>query len=161
MTDQPIDTDILIAGGGIQGVTLLHELVAADVGRVLLASAGDLGVGETLHSHGYMHHRYLMPAADAPVVREGWYHHSPALSRRPEASQAHPSSGALTLTESGVRRMRSLFRADRARTRSGFAADVGCFPTGSGRSGYNREDTTDVSSPVSYSEASVRRRSSA
>ncbi len=35
MTDQPIDPDILIAGCRIQGVTLLHELVAAGELRAL------------------------------------------------------------------------------------------------------------------------------
>ena len=39
LADQPTDPDIPIAGSGIQDVTFLHELAAAGVERVLLASA--------------------------------------------------------------------------------------------------------------------------
>lgn len=69
MASEAINPDILIVGGGIQGVMLLHELSAAGVQRVLLATAGDLGEGETLHSHGYLHHGYMLPATEAPLVR--------------------------------------------------------------------------------------------
>lgn len=70
MNDQVIETDFLIAGGGIQGITLLHQLVAAGARRVLLVSRDDLGVGETLHGHGYMHHGYTMPVANKQFAGE-------------------------------------------------------------------------------------------
>lgn len=65
-----MDVDFLIVGGGIQGVTLLHELVAAGARRVLLATREDLGVGETLHGHGYMHHGYMLPAGNEAMAQE-------------------------------------------------------------------------------------------
>jgi len=82
MPARSIDADILIVGGGIQGVSLLHELSAAGARRVLLASATELGLGETLHSHGYLHRGYAMAAAGGetdPLVRElieaaAWWH---------------------------------------------------------------------------------------
>jgi len=73
MADRSIDADVLVAGGGIQGLTLLHELAAAGVRRAFLAAGGELGSGETLHSHGSMHRGYTMSAAGAsaaPLVRE-------------------------------------------------------------------------------------------
>jgi len=70
MHDQVLETDFLIVGGGIQGVTLLHQLREAGARRILLVSRDDLGVGETLHGHGYMHHGYMLPAAGKQLAKE-------------------------------------------------------------------------------------------
>ena len=45
--------DVVIVGGGIQGLVLLRELTAGGYGCVLV-TAGDLGHGQTLHSHGLL-----------------------------------------------------------------------------------------------------------
>ena len=45
--------DVVIVGGGIQGLVLLRELTAAGYGCVLV-TPGDLGRGQTLHSHGLL-----------------------------------------------------------------------------------------------------------
>jgi glycine/D-amino acid oxidase-like deaminating enzyme len=43
--------DVVVVGGGIQGLVVLRELVAAGYASVLITDA-DLGAGQTLHSHG-------------------------------------------------------------------------------------------------------------
>ena len=98
MTDQILSPDILIAGGGIQGVTLLHELSQSGARRVLLASRDALGVGETLHSHGYLHHGYMMPAAAAPLVRElhdcgAWWRKQGLTPEEPSATSHYAVAG--------------------------------------------------------------------
>ncbi len=45
--------DVAVVGGGIQGLVLLRELTAAGYGSVLVTQ-GDLGSGQTLHSHGLL-----------------------------------------------------------------------------------------------------------
>lgn len=45
--------DVVVVGGGIQGLVVLRELTAAGYGCVLV-TAGDLGTGQTLHSHGLL-----------------------------------------------------------------------------------------------------------
>lgn len=46
-----VSVDVVVVGGGIQGLVLLRELVAVGFGCVLVTD-GDLGAGQTLHSHG-------------------------------------------------------------------------------------------------------------
>lgn len=48
-----ISVDVVILGGGLQGLVLLRELTAAGYGCVLITNA-DLGSGQTLHSHGLL-----------------------------------------------------------------------------------------------------------
>lgn len=57
--------DVLIVGGGIQGLLLLRELTAAGH-RCLLVTKGDLGEGQTLHSHG------LLNSGTGLVTGEGY-----------------------------------------------------------------------------------------
>ena len=45
--------DVVVVGGGIQGLVLLRELTAAGYGCVLVPG-GELGRGQTLHSHGLL-----------------------------------------------------------------------------------------------------------
>jgi glycine/D-amino acid oxidase-like deaminating enzyme len=45
--------DVVVVGGGIQGLVVLRELTAAGYGCVLV-TAGSLGHGQTLHSHGLL-----------------------------------------------------------------------------------------------------------
>lgn len=46
-----IGVDVVVVGGGIQGLVVLRELVGAGFSCVLVTDA-DLGAGQTLHSHG-------------------------------------------------------------------------------------------------------------
>ncbi len=48
-----IQVDVLIVGGGLQGLVLLDELAAKGRSCVLVADS-DLGHGQTLHSHGLL-----------------------------------------------------------------------------------------------------------
>jgi glycine/D-amino acid oxidase-like deaminating enzyme len=48
-----VAVDVAIVGGGLQGLVLLRELTSAGYGCVLVTH-GDLGSGQTLHSHGLL-----------------------------------------------------------------------------------------------------------
>jgi hypothetical protein len=65
--------DVVIVGGGIQGLLALNELVEKGYSCALV-SDGDLGSGQTLHSHGYLNTGFGMfgpelPRAAAEVVQ--------------------------------------------------------------------------------------------
>ena len=65
--------DVLIIGGGIQGLVALNTLVEKGYSCALV-SDGDLGSGQTLHSHGYLNTGFGMfgpelPRASAEVVQ--------------------------------------------------------------------------------------------
>ena len=71
--------DVVIVGGGIQGLVALNSLVEHGYSCALV-SEGDLGSGQTLHSHGYLNTGFGMsdpelPLASAEVVQ-------PYLERR-------------------------------------------------------------------------------
>ena len=71
--------DVVIVGGGIQGLVALNALVEEGYSCALV-SDGDLGSGQTIHSHGYLNTGFGMfgpelPRASAEVVR-------PYLERR-------------------------------------------------------------------------------
>ncbi len=48
-----VGVDVAIVGGGVQGLVLLRELVSEGY-RATLITNGDLGSGQTLHSHGLL-----------------------------------------------------------------------------------------------------------
>lgn len=50
--------DVVVIGGGVQGLVALDALVEKGYSCALV-SDGDLGSGQTLHSHGYLSHGYL------------------------------------------------------------------------------------------------------
>lgn len=52
------DLDVLIIGGGIQGMWLLKDLAHLNYSAFLVTNRA-IGVGQTLHSHGYIHAGYL------------------------------------------------------------------------------------------------------
>lgn len=67
MTDpgNPTDTaeasvDVLVIGGGVQGLTLLRELAGRGFAAALVTNA-PLGSGQTLHSHGFLNSGYRSP----------------------------------------------------------------------------------------------------
>lgn len=55
-----IAVDILIVGGGVQGLTLLRTATDRYYATVLVTRAG-LGTGQTLHSHGFLNTGYTQP----------------------------------------------------------------------------------------------------
>ncbi len=52
------DLDVLIVGGGIQGLWLLKELSDLKYSSLLVTDKA-LGVGQTLHSQVFIHRGYL------------------------------------------------------------------------------------------------------
>jgi glycine/D-amino acid oxidase-like deaminating enzyme len=65
--------DVAIVGGGVQGLVALNALVAKGY-LCALVSDGDLGSGQTLHSHGYLNTGFGMfgpelPKASAEIVQ--------------------------------------------------------------------------------------------
>jgi glycine/D-amino acid oxidase-like deaminating enzyme len=48
-----VAVDVAVVGGGIQGLVVLRELTSAGY-RCVLVTNGDLGSGQTLHSHGLL-----------------------------------------------------------------------------------------------------------
>jgi thioredoxin reductase len=89
-----IEVDILIVGGGIQGLTLLKYFLESGWNSVFLVARDTLGTGETLHSHGYIHQGYALPTEEDKLVQplvessKWWYnwmtkHHINYASRHP------------------------------------------------------------------------------
>jgi glycine/D-amino acid oxidase-like deaminating enzyme len=62
-----LDVDVLVVGGGVQGLSVLYELRRRGVESAFLVTRELLGAGETLHSHGYMMRGYAVPP-DAPIA---------------------------------------------------------------------------------------------
>lgn len=60
MSESPVQVDALIVGGGVQGVALLNELTDRGFSTALVTN-GDLGEGQTLHSHGLLSSGYFFP----------------------------------------------------------------------------------------------------
>ena len=65
-----IELDLLVVGGGIQGLTLLHHYTEEQQGSAILVSRDALGKGETLHSHGYLHRGYFLPPDKASLIND-------------------------------------------------------------------------------------------
>jgi len=60
--DIDIAVDVLLVGGGIQGLMLLRQCLEVGWKSILLVTRDPLGTGETLHSHGYDLRGYLLSA---------------------------------------------------------------------------------------------------
>ncbi len=52
--------DILVIGGGIQGLVLLDELTRQGYAAAMVTNS-ELGSGQSLHSHGFLNSGYHMP----------------------------------------------------------------------------------------------------
>jgi glycine/D-amino acid oxidase-like deaminating enzyme len=57
--------DVVIVGGGVQGLVALNALVAEGYSCALV-SDGDLGSGQTIHSHGYLNTGFGMSGPELP-----------------------------------------------------------------------------------------------
>lgn len=55
-----ICVDVLIVGGGMAGLSTLDCLVSQGYKNSLLVTASDLGTGQSLHNHGWLHNGYML-----------------------------------------------------------------------------------------------------
>jgi glycine/D-amino acid oxidase-like deaminating enzyme len=62
--EQPILLDVLVLGGGVQGLWLLRDLTEAGYAAALL-DPNPIGGAQTLHSQGFIHHGHAYPHLDA------------------------------------------------------------------------------------------------
>src|ERR1700676_1074918 len=69
MDELVIEIDVLVIGGGVQGLLLLHELTLAGRSCVLVANS-DLGGGQTLHSHGVLNTGFGFSGPDLREIRD-------------------------------------------------------------------------------------------
>jgi glycine/D-amino acid oxidase-like deaminating enzyme len=51
--NKTVDVDVVVIGGGVQGLVILETLLQAGYSCALV-SEGDIGAGQTLHSHGFL-----------------------------------------------------------------------------------------------------------
>ncbi|HEV2235223.1 MAG TPA: FAD-dependent oxidoreductase [Ktedonobacterales bacterium] len=57
--------DVVVIGGGVQGLVLLDALLTAGYSCALVTE-GDLGAGQTLHSHGYLNTGFGLGGSELP-----------------------------------------------------------------------------------------------
>jgi glycine/D-amino acid oxidase-like deaminating enzyme len=57
--------DVVVIGGGVQGLLILDTLIAAGYSCALV-SEGDLGSGQTLHSHGFLNTGFGLSSRELP-----------------------------------------------------------------------------------------------
>jgi glycine/D-amino acid oxidase-like deaminating enzyme len=71
-TTENTAADVVVIGGGVQGLIILDKLIEAGYSSALVTE-GDVGAGQTLHSHGYLNTGFGMfgdelPRAAAEIV---------------------------------------------------------------------------------------------
>jgi hypothetical protein len=57
--------DVVVIGGGVQGLVILDSLIAAGYSSALVTE-GDLGAGQTLHSHGFLNTGFGLGGRELP-----------------------------------------------------------------------------------------------
>ncbi|HTA15836.1 MAG TPA: FAD-dependent oxidoreductase [Solirubrobacteraceae bacterium] len=62
-----VDVDVLIIGGGAQGLWVLNDLTKRHY-RTVLLERGELGGGQTCHSHGLIHRGHYYDDVDMMIV---------------------------------------------------------------------------------------------
>ncbi|OHV37007.1 MULTISPECIES: FAD-dependent oxidoreductase [Pseudofrankia] len=62
-----IDLDVLVIGGGAQGLWLLNDLSKRQY-RTVLLERGELGGGQTCHSHGLIHRGHYYDDTDMMII---------------------------------------------------------------------------------------------
>lgn len=73
------EVDVVVIGGGIQGLVILDVLVERGYSCALVTE-GDLGAGQTLHSHGFLNTGFGMMGPELPTAASEIVH--PSLRRR-------------------------------------------------------------------------------
>jgi glycine/D-amino acid oxidase-like deaminating enzyme len=76
--------DVVVIGGGVQGLVILDTLIAAGYSCALVTE-GDLGAGQTLHSHGFLNTGFglagrELPEAAAQIVHPSLRAHGVTLT---------------------------------------------------------------------------------
>jgi glycine/D-amino acid oxidase-like deaminating enzyme len=71
--------DVVVIGGGVQGLVMLDALVDAGYSCALVTE-GDLGAGQTLHSHGFLNTGFGLGGKELPQAATQLVH--PALRAR-------------------------------------------------------------------------------
>jgi glycine/D-amino acid oxidase-like deaminating enzyme len=59
--------DVVVIGGGVQGLVILDTLIAAGYSCALVTE-GDLGAGQTLHSHGFLNTGFGLAGRELPTA---------------------------------------------------------------------------------------------
>src|SRR3954451_4992871 len=62
-----VDVDVLIVGGGAQGLWLLNDLTKRQYKAIVL-ERDELGAGQTCHSHGLIHRGHYYDDVDMMIV---------------------------------------------------------------------------------------------
>src|SRR5260370_42406280 len=57
--------DVVVIGGGVQGLVILDTLITAGYSCALVTE-GDLGAGQTLHSHGFLNTGFGLSGSELP-----------------------------------------------------------------------------------------------
>jgi glycine/D-amino acid oxidase-like deaminating enzyme len=65
--------DVVVIGGGVQGLVILDALIAAGYACALVTE-GDLGAGQTLHSHGFLNTGFGLGGSKLPQAAEQLVH---------------------------------------------------------------------------------------
>lgn len=76
--------DVVVIGGGVQGLLILDTLLGAGYACALVTE-GDVGAGQTLHSHGFLNTSLGMMGAELPAASQEVVH--PYLRARGVALQ--------------------------------------------------------------------------
>jgi glycine/D-amino acid oxidase-like deaminating enzyme len=71
--------DVVVIGGGVQGLLILDALIEAGYSCALVTE-GDLGAGQTLHSHGFLNTGFGLAGSELPQAATQLAH--PALRAR-------------------------------------------------------------------------------
>lgn len=61
------EVDVVVIGGGVQGLLILDTLIAAGYSCALVTE-GDLGAGQTLHSHGFLNTGFGLSGRELPAA---------------------------------------------------------------------------------------------
>src|SRR5262249_49082749 len=90
--------DVVVIGGGVQGLVLLDTLIQVGYSCALVTE-GDLGAGQTLHSHGYLNTGFglggkELPAAAAQIVHPFLRARGVSLTGAPCHPGQSPCSGS-------------------------------------------------------------------
>src|SRR5215472_1940877 len=59
--------DVVVIGGGVKGLVILDTLITAGYSCALVTE-GDLGAGQTLHSHGFLNTGFGLSGSELPAA---------------------------------------------------------------------------------------------
>ena len=62
--EKNITTSVIIIGGGLQGLSLLHKLTENNIDALLLTNS-PIGAGQSIYNHGYFHNGFIFSSIEA------------------------------------------------------------------------------------------------